>query len=664
MQRIKVIVDSYKTPFITALFIAFFYTTFGQQTDTAMFTNKPVGHTNIAALVTEWGYKHRDLAIEDKDLCWLDIPSGPSNTTIIKKKRKTSFSKYNKGNHNRLCVFLTDTSSAWLGIADGLAAQGVPFRITNNVKEALKHKIVIVYPGLESRTINLNILKKLREHPSKGGVLIAFNVLAPSMFNVFGFKTKELSTQRDIITINQFDLPETEFIQDINEARMRIGNTNITQENTNTIGYLETAYEPIAVFEDGSGAIIRNIFNDGAAFAFGIDLGYLSLFAHANLDPEIQRSYVNSFEPTLDVLFRIIRTIYWEYAAFPIIKGTVPENKMVPILLTHDIDYSFSIDTMLLYANLEATNNIPATYFIQTKYISDRMDIPLISNDKLSHYQAMLNMGMEIGSHSVSHTPFFSYLPLGSGNEKYPDYRPYGYRFTSTFNETILGELRVSQYLIDQLFGEKVTSFRSGYLGFPEKLHVSLREVGYKYGSNITANDALTHMPYNTMYDYMLDEELDVYEFPITIEDDEQPEMDKRFAEAVMLTNKISRSGGIVNILIHPNIMGHKYRFLEMYIKQFKDKAWFGTVSQYGDWWKARAKLEIDVKSDNDIVVINLEGPNNIKNLPLIIPRHLKYISSIQDVGNVTKTESGYLIERINSKTQLIFQNQNVSLNR
>lgn len=664
MLRKKIFIQSVKAPIISALFIGIFLSTYGQDNKKEDALRKPIGYTNITSLITEWGYKHRNLEIEDEAVYRLSIPPGPNNKTIIPKKVPTSFNKYNKGNHNRLCIFLTDTLSSWLGIADGLSAHGVPFRITNNVKEALKHKVVIVYPGLSSKTLNYNTLEKLRQHPSKGGVLIAFNVQAPSIYGTFGFKTNSFSTQRDTITIRQFDLPETKFIHAINEGQLRIGNMNMTYANTTTIGYLGTSFKPIAVFEDGSGAIVRNIFNDGATYAFGIDLGFLSLFAHANLDPQIQRSYVNKFEPTLDVLFRMIRAIYWEYADFPIIKGTVPGDKLVPVLLTHDIDYSFSVDTMLLFASLEAANNIPATYFVQTKYIKDKMDIPLISNEKLSNYQALIRMGMEIGSHSVSHTPFFSFLPLGSGQEKYPDYRPYYYNFTSTFNETILGELRVSHYIIEQLFGANATSFRSGYLGFPEKLHVVMKEVGFKYGSNITANEVLTHMPYNTMYDYMLDCELDVYEFPITIEDDEPPEMDQRFDEAVILTDKISRYGGVINILIHPNIMGHKYRFLEMYIEEFKDKAWFGTVSQYGDWWKARTKLEVDAESHDNYVIINLEGPFDINNLPLVIPENLKYISSSPDVGSVTKTESGYLIERVYGKAQLIFKNQKVSLNK
>lgn len=567
---------------------------------------------------------------------------------VVPSKTSTSWTKYDIGSSNRLCIFLTDSTSSWLGISGGLAAQGIPFRITDDIDEALKHKVVLIYPGLASHTLNLPTLKKLRKHPSDGGVLIGFNVVAPSMYKVFGLKRATYSTQRDTILISQYDLPETRFIEDINEGRLRIGNLNVTSENTITTGYLDTSFAPLAVFEDGSAAIIRNLFNDGAAYAFGLDLGLLALSAHANLDPEIQRSHVNKFEPVLDVFFKMIRTIYIEYADFPITIGTVPGNKMVPILITHNIDQSNSLDTMLLYAKLEASYNVPATYFIQTTDIEKIMAIPLITQDDIPKYFTILNMGMEIGS----------LVEAYSGNRSFYE------DFNNRFSETLLDELRTSHHISNQLFGVNATSFRSGYLGYPEKLHICMKEVGFKYGSSITANELLTHMPVNTMYNYMLDDELDIYELPITIEDQELPKMDQRINEAIVLTEKIAHYGGLVNILIHPDIMGHKYRFLEIYLRFFKDKAWFGTVSQYGDWWKARTSLQVDAETLNQFLMINIEGPHSIKNLPLDIPKHYKYISAISDVGSVTKTKSGYLIERIDGKTKLFFQNQKASSNK
>jgi len=568
--------------------------------------------------------------------------------SIIPNRTSTSWKKFNTGNSNRLCIFLTDSISDWLGITEGLAAQGIPFRITNDIDVALKHKVIMVYPGLSSHTINLPTLKRLRKHPSNGGVLIAFNVLAPSMYEVFGFRKNNYSTQRDTVLIRQYNMPETNFIEDINEGRLRIGNLNVSSDNTITIGYLETGFNPLAVFEDGSAAIIRNIFNEGAAYAFGFDLGFLALSGHTNLDPDIQRNDVNHFEPVLDVFFRMIRTIYVEYADFPVIIGLVPENKMVPILITHNILPSYSLDTMLLYAKLETEYNVPATYFIQTLNADNRARPMEISRENKPKYYALLNMGMEVGSLISNY----------SGNQSF--YKGYSNRF----NETISDELRANYNTINQLFGIKATSFSSGYMGYPEKLHIAMKEVGFKYGSCISANEVLTHMPINTLYNYMLDEELDIFEFPITIEDKEAPEMNQRIDKAIILTEKISKYGGMVNILIHPDIMGHKYQFLEVYLRFFKDKAWFGTVSQYGDWWKARTSLQVDVETIYQFIIINMESPYIIENIPLDMPKNFQYIRMIPETGSVKQTETGYLIERVNGKAKIFFLNQNASSSR
>jgi len=622
------------------------------------------GYTNINIMVAEQGYKNRHMDVPDDRISFFPGIEGPLEPTILPVKKATDWRKYANGSSSRLAIFLTDTASNWLGIVSGLKAQGIPFRVTTNIDDALQHTVVMIYPAVYSKYIDVETLVKLREHPKNGGVLIGFNVIAPSMYSVFGFGKSSYSNQRDNIIIRDFNLPETDFIEDINEAKLRIGNLNITKENIGTFGYEETAYHPIGVFEDGSAAIIRNLYNNGACYAFGLDLGFLTIFAHANLDPQIQRTYANDFEPTLDVLYRMIKSIYIEYTDFPILPGTVPENKKVSVLVSHDIDYTKSIDSMLLYTEMERSKNIPATYFVQTRYVKDGLDQAYLNEKYFPYFIALKNMGMEIGSHSVSHTPFLSFIPLGTGLEKYPDYRPYYFTFTSTFNETLMGELRVSHFLIKELFGVNSTSFRSGYLRYPEKLHVTMQEVGYKYGSSITANEVLTHMPFNPMNDYMFDQELDVFEIPVTIEDELPPKMDERIEDAILLTEKISRYGGVVNILIHPNILGHKYRFLEAYINHFKDEAWFGTISEFGDWWNARTAMQIDVENTDQLVKVNIFAPYSIKGFPLIVPDEFRLVTTIPKVDGIERTEGGYLFDELNGELQLIFENQSSSFKR
>lgn len=612
-------------------------------------------YTQINALVAESGYKHRTLEVSDQLVHFFPDLIGPEEPTLLPSKNPTHWSKYDQGGENRLAVFLTDTASNWLGIAGGLTAQGIPFRITRNLDEALSHQVVMLYPSIRSEQINLQQLKKIRNHPRQGGVLIGFNVTAPSMRSVFGFDSTIYSPTRNELTFRLLDIPETGFIRDKSEIVIRIGDPDNDSQGIASIGYDQTTYRPVAQFEDGSAAIIRKIYNYGATYAFGFDLGFLTAVAHTKL-LQAHRTYINDYEPSVDVCFRLIKSIYQLYEPMAFVLGSVPEGKYAPVLITHDVDARVSVDSMLFYAEMESRLGVKATYFIQTKYITDGLDIAFLNEKYLPYMRALINMGMEVGSHSISHTPYFAHLPVGSGTEKYPDYRPFFYTFTSTFNETLLGELRVSRFLLNNLLDYNTVSFRSGYLTVHEYLYMGLQETGYLYGSNITANEVLTHMPFRPMYDYMFDEELNVYEIPITIEDELPPEMDQRLDQAISLTHRIASYGGVVNILIHPNILGHKYRFEEKYIKHFAGSAWFGTMREFGHWWHARSSIQIDAQNLGQYVKVTLDCQVPVNGLLLQMPDHMQYISSAPLIQSVKRQEGGYLLNRVEGKTELVFK--------
>ena len=82
--------------------------------------------------------------------------------------------------------------------------------------------------------------------------------------------------------------------------------------------------------------------------------------------------------------------------------------------------------------------------------------------------------------------------------------------------------------------------------------------------------------------------ETTVFEFPIAIEDEIPPKMDLRVDEAVDLAQQLSRHGGSFVILVHPNQLDHKYRFLEAVIPRLQPFAWFGTQGQLGRWLATR----------------------------------------------------------------------------
>ena len=265
-------------------------------------------------------------------------------------------------------------------------------------------------------------------------------------------------------------------------------------------------------------------------------------------------------------------------------------------MITHDVDYNKSMGNSLKYAEYEKSQGIKATYFIQTKYIRDWSD-KIFYNDKgVNIVKQLEDWGMEVASHSVSHSLDFDKFPFGDGTEQYPSYRPTVKSRNITRGGTIMGELRVSKFLLDSfLSGEKVTSFRSGFLRNPHALPQALKSAAYRFNSSVTANKSLTHLPFQLNHNRGYESEVDIYEFPITVEDEKLPKMGDRLPQALTLAKKISRYGGSYVILIHPNILDHKFEFLKAFIPEVRDSAWFGTVTEFGDWWSARDNIELDV---------------------------------------------------------------------
>ncbi len=117
---------------------------------------------------------------------------------------------------------------------------------------------------------------------------------------------------------------------------------------------------------------------------------------------------------------------------------------------------------------MEKEKGISATYFIQTKYIKDWNDAIFFNDKGAACVQNISELGMEIASHSVSHSQVYSKFELGSGTEMYPEYKPFVKNQNETTGGTVLGELRVSKFLLENCIKNvQVSSFRPGHLSYP-----------------------------------------------------------------------------------------------------------------------------------------------------------------------------------------------------
>ena len=173
------------------------------------------------------------------------------------------------------------------------------------------------------------------------------------------------------------------------------------------------------------------------------------------------------------------------------------------------------------------------------------------------------------------------------------------------------------------------------------------------------ANVSLSHLPFRLNYNRDINSEVDIYKFPITVEDELQPELGGRLDEAITLAHKIRRSGGIFAVLIHPNILGHKLEFQSGFVKAMKPYAWFGSLSQFGKWWSVRDQLSMDVDNTGKNKRLIIDVPDAVNGLVVNIPESWRLLTTIPESLELTQKGSAVIMGNIQGKVELVFKKAN-----
>jgi len=108
--------------------------------------------------------------------------------------------------------------------------------------------------------------------------------------------------------------------------------------------------------------------------------------------------------------------------------------------------------------------------------------------------------------------------------------------------------------------------------------------------------------------------------------EDEQGDFVSRLNESIDIAHRISRYRGLVNLLIHTETTGEKLGFIEKFVNEFRNMAWFGTLGEFGRWWETRAGTRMEVQRGVDgTVIIQLDAPSPIEGLTLELPSGWAY---------------------------------------
>ncbi|MEO7692026.1 MAG: polysaccharide deacetylase family protein [Sphingomonas sp.] len=590
----------------------------------------------FAAILFLWG-RHDDKVYTFPGLVQPDSAQVPAAV------RNAAISDFDHGSVHRLAVLVTDPSSGWLGLVRGLRAHGIPFTMTRSVERALTHRVVFVYPMISGRALGKEDLQALARHVHDGGSVLANDVEGGGLQSLFGVAGAPQVARVDAINW----VEASGAVEDRQTRISRVG----SESAIGALAYEVTDGVAAARYDDGRSAIICKR-NAGQACVMGVDLGALSDRAYNGRGESIARSYVNAYEPSLDTLYEWLAKFYVEGEPAPWLVGTSHAGNDFAILLTHDIDTTAAVGSALTSANALKASGVNGTFFIQTKYVRDYNDDVFFNDKTVPLVSGIRSDGMEIGSHSVSHSVAFKSFPFSGGNDRYPDYVPFVATRTTARDGTVIGELSVSKFLLDRLAGAQVDSFRAGHLSDPFRLPDGLAQTKYSFDSSVTANASLTHLPFQLSFNRASVALAPVYEFPVTIEDEALPKLAQRINQANQVIAKIAEHHGLAVILMHPDAAGRKLAFEQALIAKWKGRAWFASMRQYGEWWRARDTVDIDMEGapGNWTLVVQ---PGLARDLLIQLPK-LKTLRGT--TGNVSVLNTRFVnVRDVSTKASISF---------
>ncbi|RST31817.1 hypothetical protein HMF7854_13960 [Sphingomonas ginkgonis] len=531
--------------------------------------------------------------------------AGPAGKTVVAPPPPPRVEDYGGGGATRLAVLVTDVDSDWIGLVRALRARGIPATFTRDPAEAMRHRAMLAYPLISGKVLSGDHIRALAAFVHGGGGLMTFDLAGGGLEPLFGIRGEIPGRARSALR-----WPATAgatAITPLNAAGM--------EATLGSQGLDVTTATTLARFDDGAAALTCQS-AVGRACILGVDVGsYANRAFNLRAEP-LAGGYVNGDADGLDRLMNAVRDFYVASEPNAYLIGTAPAPFGGSLILTHDLDAGKALADSLALAEAMRKRDVDATFFMQTKYVRDWNDDVFFRADTLPQLRRLKALGMEVGSHSVAHARAFNQFELGDGTEAYPDYRPFVTSQTTARGGTILGELRVSKYLLDSAIGQQTLAFRPGHLRNPAMLPQALAATGYRFTSDLTAENALTNYPFQLAYGRSGPGLMPVWEFPVTIEDEAAPPFAARLDASVALVERIASRGGVATLLVHPDHGSKRDAELAL-IDRLRGRYWIGGLSRFGEWWRARDLAAIDYDGKQ----VTARGPLPVHGVTVSFPR-------------------------------------------
>jgi hypothetical protein len=500
----------------------------------------------------------------------------------------------------QVAVLLTKPHPPCLGLIHAFREMGIPFFFTYDFDRALQHHMLVLYPTVVSNMLSAEQVKRLTEYVQNGGQIYAQNVLWGGLKPLFGFRSYQPSRERHQVTFITPADPIFRYLDQPEEMEVSLGSEKIP-EIFWTNGYQsDGASQVLALFKDGSAALLGKSLGKGKTYLCALRFEDVTARSQADRDYDAERHGANAFEPGADVWMLILRAWYEAAAPGAVRLATLPDGHRSALLLTHDLDRPDAFQNAEPFVQMEQRRHLRSTLFVKTQYLQHPGGPAFFRGNPLKILRRMKAQGFDIESGGVTRAGNFHRFPLGTGDETLSTYRP---RVSSgeVSGGTVFGEVRMSKSLLDgELPGQRTTCFRALSSRQPDGLPEALERTGYQFDSSFTADDVLSNFPYRLSLGLGMTEDTSVYEFPVTIEDQEPPAFAGRIAAALKVIDDNAANGAVSVLLIHPDDPTAKVPAEESLLEQLPQGVMVSDLLDFARFWRARDQLQWSVQPTSD----------------------------------------------------------------
>lgn len=502
--------------------------------------------------------------------------------------------------------------------ADHLVTEmGIPNIDTADFATAAANPFIIVAGVLNTASsLSAADINNLASYINGGGTLYLWEPNVSGLLSALGIG----STVNDYSTLANeqrpltFDTTQSDPILKYINATEEINWAPFFPLGDVTRGYSSGSCTPLATWSTGDNAVLRCDLGKGRAYVFGWRLRPLLELPELQLGNDTGPQGVNAIVPDADICRLLMRASYEAYAAIPQERRWAPDGHHAALIITHDVDAAVSYQNVPALVDFENTLGVKSTYLFTTSPYDNGWISGMYSASGHQDIQYALDHGFDIEGHSFGHFPDFQtalYSLTNPPSETASNYEPMFTLVSSspyccTAGMSVIGELGVSKWLLENDFNIPITTFRAGYTEIPSTLLQGLAATGYQrdlsYLNDLTRGafpfvtltlDTSTTPPTVTTYRVM--------EYPMSISDDASPAAGLTGLDTTNVSQYVDAWMNVIQfnydnnaptvLLLHPIDTTARIQALQQLLAAIQNQGmdmWVGDLTTFAKFWEAQ----------------------------------------------------------------------------